>query len=198
MNLEQIVNKVSAETGLEKVTVVDQLLAEQGSHINGPFFPDANNPFNIGPHHHYASVEEGADAYIHLINTAPQYAGVRKAALSDSAPFELQALSRSPYDANHYGNKDFGGTGNKLLADYPEAVSIVSKFSPDDANVQAYNQTSQGLADDGILGAFAVGEKGIATDTAKGILDLGGIGKWVWPIFGLMLVLLAVYMLIGR
>lgn len=204
MTLQEIVETVSRQTGLEPVTVADQLLAEQGQHAEGPFYPDANNPFNLGPHNRYGSVSEGVAAYVHLINTAPQYAGVRRAAKSDSASFELGAIARSPYEEQHYGAGGTWGPGNKLFDDYPQAVAMVGRFAPDDPNVVAYGKVSKGLETGGIAGAFGAAEGGIMTDTGKKVgnaaLDALGfdstVSRYVLMAFGALLVLLMLYMLL--
>jgi len=113
------------KTGLNPAVALAWLLNE-GQSVANP-----TNPLNIeaggtsgqtgtqGGFGVYASTQAGLDAAASLINSAPQYAGIRAAIKGGNSQSEAQAIQNSPWAKGHYS---FSGITNSLTS----AVAVIA------------------------------------------------------------------------
>ena len=141
--------QASQMTGLNMQVIEAQWFAENNQSILGTQYWTNDNPGNIKPGNPavdaYASGKSangfdifpnsisGVNAYAALINTDPNYAGIRAAAKTGSSKKELAAIAASPWDQTHYGN------GKSLTAAYNAitGAKISNVWTPaDNASLQ--------------------------------------------------------------
>jgi hypothetical protein len=108
---------VANGTGLSIHVVEAWVLAENSIHIRGS--APGHNWLNIGPGHTYPSVQSAAQATVQLIQSAPQYQGIRDSEGSSDAA-QLAEIAASPWDLNHYGRNRLSPAGS-LASTYREA-----------------------------------------------------------------------------